>query len=180
MRFITIAVLFAISLTPKSGVDTKHLSAQQADDRAACGAPSRLTDDDARILLYVVPAAVEARRAGTDVDIEKSDSTKQFPDSDYFAAALVAQKPTSSSSLGNGILGYFAVDKRSGLVESISNFIPVNGMELSRVQNWIRHAHCIPTQFSYVPHSDGGGTPLIPTTESKLPSVLKAPPKREF
>jgi hypothetical protein len=179
MRFITIAVLFAISLPPKSGADTKHFSAQQVDDRA-CGAPSRLTDDDARILLYVAPAAVDARRGGTDVDIEKSDSSRQFPVSDYFVAAIVTQKPTSSSSLGNGILGYFAVDKRSGLAESISNFTPINGMELSRVQNWMRHAHGIPVQSSYVTHSDGGGTPLIPTTESKLPSVLEAQPKREF
>ena len=37
-----------------------------------------------------------------------------------------------------------------------------------------------PVQGTYVTHSDGGGTPLIPTTESKLPSVIEAQPHPEF
>ena len=120
----------------------------RSEAQSGCANVSKLTDDDARILLYVTPAAVDARKAGTDVDIEKSSPTKQFPAADYFVAALVSQKPTSGSGLGNGILGYFAVDKRTGLVESISDFTPVNGMELARVQNWMRHAHCIETKSS--------------------------------
>jgi hypothetical protein len=110
---------------------------------AACSAASKLTDDDARILLYVTPAAVAARQAGTDVDIEPSAPSEQFPASDYFVAALVSQKPTSGSVLGNGILGYFAVDKRSGEVESTTDFTSVNGKELSRVQAYMRRSHCI-------------------------------------
>ncbi len=108
-----------------------------------CSASSKLTDDDARILLYVAPASVAARQDGTDVDIEPSAATEQFPASVYFVAALVSQKPTSGSVLGNGILGYFAVDKRSGAVESTSDFSPVSGRELSRVQALVRHSHCI-------------------------------------
>ena len=103
--------------------------------------PSKLADDDARILLYVTPIAVAARKAGTDV--EQSKPSKGLPAADYFVAALVSQRPTSESVLGNGILGYFAVDKRSGAVESLSNFTPVKGSELQRVQAWLRHAHCI-------------------------------------
>ena len=108
-----------------------------------CGSASRLTDDEAKILLYVTPAAVSARRAGTDVDIERSEPSKEFPARNFFVAALVSQKPTSGSVLGNGILGYFAVDKRTGDVESTSDFTPVKGKELGRVQAWLRHAHCI-------------------------------------
>ncbi|MGB9406835.1 MAG: hypothetical protein WCA89_04815 [Terracidiphilus sp.] len=108
-----------------------------------CTEPSRLTDDDARILLYVAPVSIAARRAGTDVDLEQSSPSKQFPAADYFVAAIVSQKPTSGSVLDNGILGYYAVDKRSGVVESITDFTRVNSKELSRIQAWMRHSHCI-------------------------------------
>jgi hypothetical protein len=37
-----------------------------------------------------------------------------------------------------------------------------------------------PAEGTYVTHSDRGDTPLIPTTESKLPSVLEAQPNPEF
>jgi|ERR1700743_1484766 hypothetical protein len=111
----------------------------KTQEHAASTATSRLTDDDACILLYVTPYAVEARKAGSDVDIEKSGPTKGYPVADYFVAALVSRKP-SLGVLGNGIIGYFAVDKRNGTVESMADFTPVNGMELRRVQNWMRHA----------------------------------------
>lgn len=116
-----------------------YLSAQVI---RACS-PSRLTDDDAQILLYVTPAAVAVRRVGTDVDIQRSRPTPQFPADDFFVAALVSQKPTDQSVLGNGILGYYAVDKRTGEVESTGDFRPVKGKELGRVQVWLRHSHCI-------------------------------------
>lgn len=108
----------------------------------ACPMGSQLTDDDARVLLYVSPAAVQARKAGTDVDIEKSEPTKQFPATDFFVAALVSKKPTGGSVLGNGILGYFAVDKRSGEIESTGDFTTVKGVELDRVRTWLLHARC--------------------------------------
>ena len=104
---------------------------------------SKLTDDDARILLYVTPAAVAARKAGTDVDMEQSKPSKQFPAGDYFVSALVSRTPTENSVLGNGILGNFAVDKRSAEVQFLGDFTPVSGSELQRVQGWMRHGHCI-------------------------------------
>jgi hypothetical protein len=103
---------------------------QSSIAQSACSGPSRLTDDDARILLYLTPAAVDARNAGTDVDIEKSEPSTQFPANEFFVAALVTQKPTGASVLGNGILGYFAVDKRTGEVEFTSDFTTVKGKEL--------------------------------------------------
>ena len=109
---------------------------------SACST-SKLTDDDARILLYVTPAAVAARKAWTDVEMEQSNPSKQFPAGDYFVAALVSRRPTENSVLGNGILGNFAVDKRSAEVQSLGDFTPVRGRELQRVQSWMRHGHCI-------------------------------------
>jgi hypothetical protein len=109
----------------------------------SAGSSSKLTDDDARILLYVTPTAVAARMAGTDVDVEESKPSKEFPAANYFVATLVSQRPTRDSVLGNGILGSFAVNKRSGAVESLANFTPVRGSELQRIQSWMRHGHCI-------------------------------------
>jgi hypothetical protein len=110
-----------------------------------CFKASRLTDDEARILLYVTPDAVRARTAGTDVDIIDSPM-EGFAPKDFFVGLLQSQKPTSDSVFGNGILGYFAVDKRTGDVESLSDFTPVNGKELMRVQTWMRLSHGIQLQ----------------------------------
>lgn len=128
------SVLFALAI----GIWLAPLPMAQS----ACSGSSRLTDDDARVLLYVTPAAVDARKAGTDVDIEKSEPSSQFPANDFFVAALVSQKPTGASVLGNGILGYFAVDKRTGEVESTGDFTSVKGKELSRVRTWLLHSRC--------------------------------------
>jgi hypothetical protein len=108
-----------------------------------CASPSKLTDDEAKILLYVTPAAVSARGTGTDVDIEKSSPTKQFPAQDYFVAEVVSQGSAGGGVLGNGVLGYFAVDRRTASVEFLGDFTLVKGKELARVQQWIRNAHCI-------------------------------------
>jgi hypothetical protein len=108
----------------------------------ACSASSRLSDDDARILLYVTPVAINARTAGTDVDIEVSAPSGQYPVNDFFVAALVSQKPVGASTLGNGILGYFSVNRRTAEVKSTVDFTPVNGKELERIRAWLLHAHC--------------------------------------
>ena len=128
------AVLFTLIV---SLVFTRLTIAQNA-----CSTGLKLTDDDARVLLYVSPVAVQARKAGTDVDIEKSEPTKQFPAADFFVAAIVSRKPTEASVLGNGILGYFSVDKRTGEVESTGDFTTVKGVELDRVRTWLLHARC--------------------------------------
>jgi hypothetical protein len=108
-----------------------------------CSEASRLTDEEARILLYVTPAAVSARETGTDVDVEKSPPTKQFPADRYFVGVVISQEPTGGGLLGNGILGYFAVDKRTASVAFVGDFTPVRGKELARIQEWMRRAHCI-------------------------------------
>lgn len=107
-----------------------------------CIASVRLSDDEAQILLYMTPEAVTARRAGTDVDIEHSGPTQQYPEADFFSATLVSRKPTSGSVLGNGILGTFTVNRHTGEVESTGDFTTVKGNELNRVRVWLLHAHC--------------------------------------
>jgi hypothetical protein len=106
-----------------------------------CTASFRLSDDEAQILLYVTPEAIAARQAGTDVDIERSEPTLQYPAADFFAGTLVSQKPTPGSVLGNGILGTFVVNRHTGEVESIGDFTTVKGKELNRIRGWLLHAH---------------------------------------
>jgi hypothetical protein len=130
--------VYALMLTVLMGI----VLAQPTRAQFACSASSPLSDDDARILLYVTPAAIDARKAGTDVDIEKSAPSAQYPTKNYFVAALVSQKPTEAGTLGNGILGYFAVNKRTGEVKSTVDFALVTGKELERIRAWLFHARC--------------------------------------
>jgi hypothetical protein len=129
VRIIPLALL--LNITPLSAQTPKP-----------CGLTFRLSDDEAQILLYVTPAAIAARQEGTDVDIERSEPTQRYPAVDFFTATLVSRKPTSGSVLGNGILGTFVVDRRTGEVESIGDFTPVKGKELDRIRGWLLHAHC--------------------------------------
>lgn len=52
------------------------------------------------------------------------------------------------------------------------------------VEEWARSGArdrlCAMGAETYVTHSDGGGIPPIPTTQSKLPSVLEPPPRPRF
>lgn len=107
-----------------------------------CTASIRLSDDEAQILLYMTPEAVADRKAGTDVDIERSAPTPQYPEADFFSSTLVSRKPTSGSVLANGMLGTFAVNRHTGKVESTVDFTTVKGNELHRVRAWLLHAHC--------------------------------------
>jgi hypothetical protein len=107
-----------------------------------CSSKLRLSDDEAQILLYMTPAAIAARQEGTDVDIERAEPTREYPATDFLSATLVSDKPTSGSVLGNGILGTFIVDRRTGEVESGAAFERVEGKELKRVRPWLLHAHC--------------------------------------
>jgi hypothetical protein len=109
-----------------------------------CTSSFRLSDDEAQILLYMTPEAVTARKAGTDVDIERSAPTQQYPAADFFSATLVSRKPTAGSVLGNGVLGTFSVNRHTGEVESTGDFTTVKGRELDRVRAWLLHSHCAP------------------------------------
>lgn len=114
----------------------------QAQIAKSCVSAFRLTNDEAKILLYMTPTAIAARRAGTDVDIEPSKPTQQYPAADFFLATLVSQKPIRGSVLGNGILGAFVVDKRTGEVYFMGDFKLVQGKVLDRVRGWLLHSHC--------------------------------------
>jgi len=143
----------AVVVNGQSGAVSESTSSDSNSDKAkppSVCSPTKLTDDDARILLYATPIAVSARKNGTDVDIKESGTFEEFPTADFLVAAIVSQRPTSNSVLGNGIMGYFAVDKRSGSVELLGDFAEVKGGELGRVQEWLRKEHCIHVEDDHV------------------------------
>jgi hypothetical protein len=112
-----------------------------AEAAKPCTSVSPLSDDEAQILLYMTPISIAARQAGTDVDMERSDPTQQYPAAEFFVATLVSQD-SSFSVLNNGILGEYAVNKHTGEVISMAAFTPVRGKALNRVRDWLLHAHC--------------------------------------
>lgn len=97
-----------------------------------------LSDDDARILLYVSPLAESARKKGADVDIKDSAPSEKYPAPNYFVGAIVSKK-----LLSNAIVGNFVVDKRHGTVKALGDATEVKGVELMRIQNLMRLEHCI-------------------------------------
>ncbi len=99
---------------------------------------TKLSDDDARILLYVSPIAESARIKGADVDIKDSAPSEKHPASNYFVGAIVSKK-----LLGNAIAGNFVVDKRYGTVTALGDATEVKGAELMRIQELMRLEHCI-------------------------------------
>lgn len=117
-----------------------------ADTPPTC-TPTKLSDEDARILLYASPiawhACCENKSSGEDVrnELMISEPTKEYPSDDFLVAAIVSRKPVSA--LGNGILGYFIVDKRTGVVTSMSDFEEVKESDFSKIQTWMRNEHCI-------------------------------------
>lgn len=113
------------------------LSVNQARAATKC-TPTKLVDDDARILIYVSPMAESARNQGAKVDIKDSEPSKKYPASDYLVGGIVSHK-----LFGDDILGYFAVNKRTGTVTALGNAAEVKGAELMRIQDLMRLEHCI-------------------------------------
>ncbi|HEY4357822.1 MAG TPA: hypothetical protein VGN16_18870 [Acidobacteriaceae bacterium] len=93
-----------------------------------------LSDNEAQALLQAIPSSISAKRQGVAVDIEKSGPTQGFPNEDFFVAAVVRERPAQESPLGNGILGYFAVDRHTGEVISLNDFTKVKSKHLDEVR----------------------------------------------
>ncbi len=112
-------------------------SGSQAQAAPKCSV-TKLSDDDARILIYVSPKAEAARKQGAKVDIRDTEQSKKYPASDYFVGAIVRHK-----LFGEDILGHFVVNKRTGTVKALGKTAEVKGVELNRIQNLMRIEHCI-------------------------------------
>lgn len=99
---------------------------------------TKLSDDDARILIYVSPRAEAARNQGAKVDIKDTEPSKKYPASDYFVGVIVRHK-----FFGDDMLGHFVVNKQTGTIKALGKSAEVKGVELKRIQSLMRLEHCI-------------------------------------
>ena len=90
-----------------------------------------LSDVEAVRLLKQTPAALGVRPHA--VEVEASPPSSALPRSRTFSGALVSRAP-DDGALDNGLLGYFAVDRRTGAVTSLADFSTVRGAALSRLR----------------------------------------------
>jgi len=109
--------------------------------QASCTA-SPLSSAEAEQLLDAIPSAVAAAQRGAKLvarDWNPGDSYRR--DLFYFAAFYA----TGLSDADGGLLGYFAVNKLTGVVFDLS--VPpgesVTGAELAGLQTTLRWKHCI-------------------------------------
>lgn len=115
---ITVLALAAALVSPGAG-------------SGACRFRPGLSDVQAVRLLLSTPAALGVRPHG--VDVEASPPSPSLPASRAFSGALVSRTP-GDGALDNGLLGYFAVDRRTGAVTALADFSPVRGAALSRAR----------------------------------------------
>lgn len=115
----------------------------ESTNGAECLNRSKLNDREAESLLMVTPQFIEAGKEGGGIDIMRSDPSTSYPAPDFFVASIVTRLPTDKSFLGNGIVGYFVVDKGTAEVDTMADFSEVTGVKLRSLQKKLRQKHCI-------------------------------------
>jgi hypothetical protein len=131
----TIAVLLAAQEAGRGGGQRARL------DPPAC-APSLLSKDESQRLLSVIPAAESARRLGGRVDAVDWTRGAEFRNDVYYFYMLLTDRK-QATLLDNGLIGYFAVNKRTGSVVEAASGATVQGKALAMRQAEIRTRHCV-------------------------------------
>lgn len=114
-----------------------------AQPREKACSPSRIARHEAERLLAVVPKALNAEHAGGRVALVRWDPGPSYrADMYYFYQLLSTATPTTS--LDNGMIGYFGVNKSTGEVVELNSATPhVEGTALKQAQLKLRSRHCI-------------------------------------
>lgn len=131
LLFITLVLLISLA-----GVEAQE----------AAKAHSVLSVTDARILVYLSPAAKAVRRAGFDVYMEQAKS-EAYNQSDYYVFQMFDTRPCEACSAN---VGFFAVNKRSADVRDLDaseRYPLVSSAELKGVQSLLRDAHGITSEM---------------------------------
>jgi len=111
--------------------------------QASCAA-RLLTKQDAQVLLGVIPQALAAKRIGGKVSIVDWSPGADFRSDMYYFYEVLSSRSTDTIPLGNGVIGYFGVNKFNGqVVELNSDRAAVKGEELKRLQSRLRAKYCI-------------------------------------
>lgn len=99
-----------------------------------------VTPTEARILIYVCPAAAAERQKGYDIAMEQQTSMKLDQMNYYYFWVYNATRQQSSGSV---TVGYYAVNKHTGQVWNIDDNNEATSRLLKGVQAIIRKSHHI-------------------------------------
>jgi hypothetical protein len=120
MRIITPLLLVLIASVVAAQLPTNP-------GRSACGA---ITERDATVLAYLVPAAFAVRTKGYDVGIIREPGMEQFSASAIYAFRVDGPENPNGSSL----LGHYGVDRCTGQVTDLDLGTSVTSPTLRGVQ----------------------------------------------
>ena len=102
--------------------------------------PTPLSQSEARDLVLAIPAAITARAAGGDVQARPSGPESKL----FYTFMLLTNGKEPATLLDNGLLGYFAVNRRTGrVVEATAGEETMRGETLEGLQKRLRSRHCI-------------------------------------
>lgn len=124
---LTGAALILGALLAISGMATQDSNKKSGAELAS------VSERDARILVYLIPAASELRAKGRDVVLDReSNMEKEVPGKYVFRMEGFPQNPYGSS-----LMGYFDVDKSSGEVTANETNEAITSATLKGVQKII-------------------------------------------
>ena len=128
--FLTIAALLPV------------LAVAQSSVRPCLSTP--ITKHEAQDLVKAIPDAIASTKIGGDLSVVDWKPPKGYNAGKFYLFELLTTKSLPTTPLGNGVLGYFGVNKATGQVVELNSDKPaVEGPELRKLQDKLRVRHCI-------------------------------------
>lgn len=110
--------------------------------------PSVLSRHEAQGLLRVIPEALAASKVGGKLSVVDWSPGPHYRLDEFYFYELLSTKSPPTTPLGNGVIGYFGVNKFTGQVVELNSPDPaVQGTNLERMQTRLRAQHCIGRDF---------------------------------
>jgi hypothetical protein len=110
--------------------------------------PTQITQSEAEQLVLSIPAALTAKRAGEELFVYANE-----PESlgDSYSFMLRTGVRPQAASMGNGLIGYYDVSKKTGRVLNVAMRME-KGNELEALQSKLRSKHCVSPQMIKAEH----------------------------
>ncbi|HXB27493.1 MAG TPA: hypothetical protein VNV25_22380 [Gemmatimonadaceae bacterium] len=104
-----------------------------------------ITRDEAKQLLEATPDVVAARRLGGKISlVDWSPDSASYRTQNFYFYQIFSTKSLPTTPLGNGMFGYYGVNKTAGQVVELNSPNPsVEGPELKSLQAQLRTKHCV-------------------------------------
>jgi len=95
-------------------------------------------------LLGVIPQGLAAKHVGGKLSIVVWSPGANYRLDEFYFYEVLSTKSTTTNSLGNGVIGYFGVNKTTGQVVELNSTEPsVKGAELEKMQSRLRAKRCV-------------------------------------